>query len=81
MLTTVLAPVARGYSIKDDYYNGINFAFLLNVRPSTTHGDDSIADRVFAKRIRSEVLDLGDAAITTGTLNERDTFWVKTTKL
>lgn len=49
---------ARGYSIKNDYYNGINFAFMLNVRASVTQGDDATADRVVARRIRGEVIPL-----------------------
>ena len=47
---------ARGYFFKNDQYNGINFAFLLDVRASLTDGDEAIADRVLARRIRREIL-------------------------
>ena len=41
----------KGYQIKDDYYNGINLAYLLNVRAAiTSETDDAIADKVLAKR-------------------------------
>ena len=61
----------RGFSLRNDYYNGINFAFLLNVRAA--HAADlakasaspaesarqlaaAIADFVQAERVREEVL-------------------------
>jgi hypothetical protein len=71
----------RGYFIKNDYYNAINFAFLLSVRAAESQGDDAIADRVFARRIRTESLALCDAAIAAGTLKEEDTFWINATKV
>ena len=79
-LNTAVRSYARGYFIKDDYYNGINFAFLLNVRASVSDGDDAIADRVVARRIRSEVLTLCDTALA-GAINESDTFWANATKV
>ena len=79
-LDTAIRSYARGYFIKDDYYNGINMAFLLNVRASVTEGDDAIADRVVARRIRNEVLTLCDTALG-GTLNPGDVFWVNATKV
>ncbi len=52
---------ARGYYLRNDRYNGINLAYLLNVRTDTsldTTNEDKIADLVFANRIRRDVLDL-----------------------
>jgi hypothetical protein len=47
----------RGFYLKNDYYNGINFAFLLNVRAAqTTNKAAAIADFVNAQRVRKEVL-------------------------
>ncbi len=57
-LDRAIRAYARGYFLKTDYYNGINFAYLLNVRSSISAGDEAIADRVQARRIRSEVLAL-----------------------
>ena len=62
-LDKAIRAYARGYFIKDDYYNGINFAFLLNVRSNELTGDEAIADRVLARRIRSEVLILCESAL------------------
>ncbi len=72
---------ARGYFIKDDYYNGINFAFLLNVRASISQGDDAVADRVIARRTRAEVLALCDTALASDTIGADDKFWVNATKV
>ena len=32
----------RGYYIKTDYYNGINYAFVLDVRASCSEGDEAL---------------------------------------
>jgi hypothetical protein len=80
-LDTAIRAYARGYFIKSDYYNGINFAFLLNVRAANSQGEDAIADRVLARRIRREVLTLCDAAIASGTLKGDETFWVSATQV
>jgi hypothetical protein len=46
----------RGFYLRNDYYNGINFAFLLNVRSSVSPPADAIADFVQARRVREEVI-------------------------
>jgi hypothetical protein len=45
----------KGYYLKDDYYNGINLAFLLDTRAAREQGDDRIADRVQARRVRQRL--------------------------
>ena len=52
----------RGFYLRNDYYNGINLAYLLNVRAAEA-GDlaERIADYVGARRIRREVLTICDA--------------------
>lgn len=80
-LAQAIRAYARGYFIKNDYYNGVNFAFLLNVRAAISRGDDAIADRVHARRVRREVLQLCDAALVSGTLKADEVFWVNATKV
>lgn len=80
-LNTAVRAYARGYYIKDDYYNGINFAYLLNVRAAISQGDDAISDRVIARRTRNEVLALCDVALAIPTIKDDDKFWVKATKV
>src|SRR5262249_34410470 len=52
---------ARGYFLRNDWYNGINLAYLLNVRTDTgldATKEEQIADFVWANRSRREVLAL-----------------------
>jgi hypothetical protein len=47
----------RGYYLRNDYYNGINYAFLLNVRAArATDLAEAVADFGQARRIRREVV-------------------------
>ena len=53
----------RGYYMRNDWYNAINLAYLLNVRAdSAMNGSDKecIADLVWANRIRRDVVELCD---------------------
>jgi hypothetical protein len=80
-LDQAIRSYSRGYYIKDDHYNGINYAFLLNVRAAESEGDDAVADRVLARRIRTEVLTLCDAALRAETLPPDARFWITATKV
>ncbi len=46
----------KGYRLLADYYNGINWAFLLNMRAHVSEPADAIADFVLARRTREDVL-------------------------
>ncbi|MGR9088151.1 MAG: TRAFs-binding domain-containing protein [Gammaproteobacteria bacterium] len=50
----------RGFYLKQDYYNGINLAYLLNLRAlehlKSGAGDEAVADEVLARRIRKDVI-------------------------
>jgi tetratricopeptide (TPR) repeat protein len=51
----------RGFYLRNDYYNGINFAYMLNVRAAHTPGRaEAIADFVQARRVRAEVVSICD---------------------
>jgi len=48
----------RGFELKRDYYNGVNYAFMLNVRAkerAVSEPAEAIADFVLAARTRREV--------------------------
>lgn len=49
----------RGFSLRRDWYNGINYAFLLDLRAlewlKAGNRDEAIADSVLARRVRAEV--------------------------
>lgn len=59
-LSDSITAYLRGFALKQDYNNGINLAMLLEARSlqSARAGerDEAIADRVFARRVRHEVL-------------------------
>lgn len=49
----------RGFYLRNDYYNGINYAFLLNIRAAESIvPPEAIADFVQAGRVRNEVLSI-----------------------
>jgi hypothetical protein len=53
----------RGFFLRNDWYNGINWAYLLTVRSDTPLDkakEDKIADLVWANRVWRGVLDLCD---------------------
>jgi len=49
----------RGFYLRNDYYNGINYAYLLNERAAHPIGfPEAIADFVQARRVRQEVISI-----------------------
>jgi hypothetical protein len=64
----------RGYYLRNDYYNGINYAFLLNVRASI--GQDlaeAVADFVQARRVRREVIKICEQWLASDHATETET--------
>ena len=45
----------KGYRLLADYYNGINWAFLLNMRAAKSEPAEAIADFILARRTRADV--------------------------
>jgi hypothetical protein len=71
----------KGFYVKNDYYNGINLAFLLNVRAALkadTDPAEAIADFITAQRTRRRVL-----VVCEGLLQSKpapvgaDEYWIK----
>lgn len=71
---------ARGYYIRTDYYNGINYAFVLDIRASQSEGDEALADRLLARRVRKDVLKICDRLLQAGAV-ANDLFWIGATKV
>jgi tetratricopeptide (TPR) repeat protein len=76
----------KGFYVRNDYYNGINLAFVLNMRASVTKEPrEALADVVLAERIRRQVLAIcrrlleKDIKDDQGTIDRHETFWVKAT--
>ncbi len=62
-LEAAIRAYGRGFLLRDDHYNGINYAFLLDVRAGLSVGDEAIADRVQARRVRERVIVVADALL------------------
>jgi tetratricopeptide (TPR) repeat protein len=59
-LNESVAAYERGFYLKEDHYNGINLAYLLNVRAveflKAGNKDEAIADFVLANRVRKDIV-------------------------
>jgi hypothetical protein len=67
----------RGFYLRNDYYNGINLAFILNARADHTAGRaEAIADFVQAERVRREVLEICEEEVKAGGLPDDKKYWV-----
>ena len=53
--TTIFA-YEKGYDLNDNYYDGINLAFLLDTSADQEQGEDRMADRVLARRVRERLV-------------------------
>jgi hypothetical protein len=76
----------KGFYLKNDYYNGINLAYLYNVRASISEGPDAVTDFVLAQRTRRRVVDICEALLektkggdTAKSFNRDATYWVLAT--
>jgi hypothetical protein len=80
-LDAAIAGYERGFYLKQDYYNGINLAFLLNMRAAQYGPDDTaeaIADTILARRVRREVMRLCETALTSAQGRD-DEYWIVAT--
>jgi hypothetical protein len=89
-LDAAILAYERGFFLRQDYYNGINLAFLLNVRASVEETAEAIADFVQANRMRRSVIEICHDLIegkdmATGEFTNRETsdiearYWVRAT--
>jgi hypothetical protein len=71
----------RGFYLRNDFYNGINLAFLLNVRAAhASSRAEAVADFVQAGRVRREVASICEAALAGGGPADPGTkYWVLAT--
>src|ERR1700730_10272343 len=73
----------KGFYVKNDYYNGINLAYLLNVRAALaaeSQPAEAITDFILAQRTRRRVLGLCEALLESKHAPAgADEYWVKAT--
>jgi hypothetical protein len=84
-LTAAIWAHQKGFYLENDYYNGINFAFLLDCRAAQLGGEDAIADRVQARRVRERVVGICTQLLAEGIRGEsehkknEEEYWVRAT--
>ena len=84
-LTAAISAHQRGFYLKNDYYNGINFAFLLDCRAAELGGEDAVADRVQARHIRDRVVGICKQVLAEGIRGETENkkseeeYWIRAT--
>ena len=79
----------RGFVMKRDCYNGINYAYMLDVRAGVqTDAEEATADHVLARRVRRQLLDIADASLKTmprdatgGVQSIADWYWLQAAPL
>ena len=70
----------KGFYLKNDYYNGINLAYLFNDRAALSVPPESVADFVCAERARRRVLAICDSLLQSGRhLAGQDEYWIRAT--
>ena len=72
----------KGFYVKNDHYNGINLAFLLNARACVSTGNDAVTDATLAERIRRRVITICQTQRAkpltkdNGEIDQEQMFWV-----
>jgi len=81
-LNESIAAYGRGFYLKQDYYNGINLAFLLELRALTAwrvgERDEGVTDSVLARRIRREVISYAEPLLARDYADEKR-YWILAT--
>lgn len=81
-LNESIATYERGFYVKQDYYNGINLAYLLDLRALNAlkagQRDEGVADAVQARRIRRDVIRYAEQALAKDMADDKR-YWVAAT--
>ena len=78
-LDTAIFAYQKGFVLKNDTFNGINLAFLLNVRASVAADPrEAVADNVVADRTRRHLVAACEAQLA-GKLDADRAYWVRAT--
>jgi hypothetical protein len=82
-LAQAIAGHERGFYLKQDYYNGINLAFLLDLRAveflKAGRKDEGIADAVQARRVRREVIRYAEPLLARSDQDATKRYWIVAT--
>lgn len=69
----------RGFFIKHDYYNGINLAFMLDMKASISDAETKEELRGVARYVRRKVKHICDSALEAPDLTNDDKYWILAT--
>lgn len=79
LLDAAIFGYEKGFNLRNDYYNGINLAYLLNLRASlATDKSEAITDFVLAQRTRRRVIAICES-ILTGKALPGEMYWILAT--
>ena len=79
-LDTAMFSYEKGFNLKNDYYNGINLAYLLNLRAAVAaKPEDAIADFVLARRTRQRVIGICEELLKNDKLDATAEYWILAT--
>ncbi len=79
-LDTAIFAYEKGFYLKNDYYTGINLAFLYNLRASLSQGEEAVADVVLGNRIRKRVLAICESLLRGGvSMPPTEKYWLLAT--
>lgn len=78
-LDEALFALERGFFVKQDYYNGINLAFMLDTKASTKPSEEKGELRAVARYVRRKVVDICQVARHAEGLTKDDVYWILAT--
>lgn len=78
-LDETIFALERGFFIKKDYYNGINLAFMLDIKAHTLETPHKSEIGAFASYVRREVKNICNKTLRTSDYKGDDLYWIKAT--
>jgi hypothetical protein len=84
-LTAAIWAYEKGFYLRNDHYNGVNFAFLLDCHAAELGGDDALVDRLQARRVRERIVGICTQLLAEGIRGEseerrrEEEYWVRAT--
>lgn len=78
-LDTAVLAYERGFDIRNDFYSGINLAFLFNIRARMSTPAEQIADFVTAERVRRRVIPLCQSRLDEAPTAAEERYWLEAT--
>jgi hypothetical protein len=79
-LETAIFAYEKGFYLRNDYYNGINLAYLFNDRGAVSEVPESVADFVLAQRARKKVLAICDSLLQSVRARpDAEEYWIRAT--